>query len=418
MVTQGQYIGRAGDTGVKRNPDGTPAYHLHFVARFTNSNGVIHSYIPEPMSGYTGFGNPYHYNNQTRFANGIQPSNVIQNGDSWQNPILLENGGVWQRDSQYTSYWTYCCGPDGNNYLELHSGPFGSGTLFQDFPALDSNWSNYPNNYPYDGGTHAFISTPDTWTVRALIRSSCGAAQGTLAVWAQYGPTQEVDSTHFQVGGVWTPIVATTKFLNNGHNRFRVIMYMESQDCYYDIDNVTFQRNYVNFSSFETGVGDGQSNGNWILWATDQPYCQPNWAVYSNSQRPSAIDGEYLLEANRGNCTANYMGIYQPFKQYVNAGEVYYMRGWVRMPFGQGGSGYFRLWTLWRQPYHYADASFWIPPGDTAWHEYTVSLPIQAADVGNDTMYASVYLNDVYDGYGSNIQYNFDGIQVWGGAGN
>lgn len=51
QVVQGQVIGKSGCTG---NCQGA---HLHFSARYTDGSGTKSGYMPEPMSGYTGFGN-------------------------------------------------------------------------------------------------------------------------------------------------------------------------------------------------------------------------------------------------------------------------------------------------------------------------------------------------------------------------
>jgi hypothetical protein len=380
-VTQGQLIGRAGDSGIPGQ------FHLHFVARF---NGQ--AYMPEPMSGYTGFGNSA---NPNSYTNNPQPANVIQNGDLWTSPVMVENGGVWQRSTGVNYSNIYCCGPDGNNYLATDPGVLGSGSIWQDFPVRDTDWSNHTQY-------RTFINTPDTWTVRAWMRSNCGTAYGTVAIWALNGPPQEAGSTPIVLNGAWQAVTATARFASNGHNRFRVIFYMDSAGCSYDFDNVTLQRNYLNNSSLED---NGQ---NWGLY--HESWCQANWAFYTSSDFPNAParDDVKFVETNRGTCTTGWVSSYGDAPMYTIAGQKYYARAWLRRREGSNGGGLWvnlsmqelAIWPTRTESWHY------IPNGDYNWREITVERVLTY------TGYNPLRIEfTIYD---TCCQFNYDGVQLWG----
>ncbi len=406
-VTQGTIIGTSGCTGT-----GCRGAHLHFSARFTDGGGTKHGYMPEPMSGYTGFGR-YGENRGASppYTNNPQLSNVVQNYSFETDiPIMREWGGPWQRVDgvNYNRLFDIV---DGVWYLQTNRGSVPSGnyaSVWQDFPAYENDWSNYTTGP--NGNARPFVNPPDTWTVRARMRSPNCAANGRLYGWALWGATFEAGSTPFVLTNQWRIFTATTRFSRNDHNLLRVEIYLDNTDpnCQYDIDYVTLQRNYINNSSFENDPPPNTTSGDWILW-TDQA-CSPNWAFYDSSVRP-VKDDTRVLETNRGSCSTGYMGVYQSINNYVAAGDGYHARVWVRLPFGEGASGHLRLWTLWNTM-HYEDRIISIGAGDTNWYEYTVDMTIQPADARNNVMYAALYL----DTYG--VNYDFDGFQVWGGAGN
>jgi len=345
--------------------------------------------MAEPMSGYTGFGNPANFNSTT-YTNGPLLSNAIRTGDAWTYPVMMDTGnGPWQR-SAASNYATYCCGPDGNNFLEMNTGVFGSASLWQDFPAYGNGWSNYT-------ASSTFINTPDTWTVRARIRSTCGSALGTLAIWAINGPAQEAGSTPFVANGQWQWFIATTRFAANGHNRLRPIIYMDTANCNYDFDNVTMQRNYINNSSFESGFN---------YWTQRYPgNCTSYYGIYSGG----APDNSSYLEINRGTCpgTGTDVSFYQDVGAYTQIGAKFYYRLRVRRPGARGGQVNIHLWALWSPISSMVDQRLYVP-ADGAWHEYEYSGTVPQS--GNTIMRAEIYLYDQGN-------FDFDGMQIYGGAG-
>jgi murein DD-endopeptidase MepM/ murein hydrolase activator NlpD len=384
-VVQGQVIAKSGCTGACFGA------HLHFSARFTDASGVKRGYMPEPMSGYTGFGR-YGIGRGTspNYVNGPVVSNSIKNGDGWAYPFMSDGGGPWQRTAG-SNYAAYCCGPDGNNYLEMNTGAPHPAALWQDFPAYDSQWGNYTAASP-------FVNPPDTWTMQARIRTNCASATGTLAVWAINGPPQEVGFTPVVANGTWKFFTATTNFVSTGHSRLRAIFYMDTPGCNYDFDNITLRRNYINNSSFEQGTSN---------WMQRSPLtCASYWAVYANG---AAQDDSAFLEANRGTCpgTGSDVSFYQDVQAYTRQGDKYYFRVRVRRPGTSAGSLNFHLWALWSPLAAVINQTVSVP-ADGNWHDYQFVGNVPQS--GNSILRAEIYLND-----GGN--YDFDGLQLWGGAG-
>jgi hypothetical protein len=175
---------------------------------------------------------------------------------------------------------------------------------------------------------------------------------------------------------------------------------MDSANCNYDFDNVTLQRNYVNNSSFEDSTQ---------YWAQRFPgNCQSYWAVYASSVPYQ--DNNYFLQINRGTCGAydTNVSFYQDVAAYTQPGERYYMRVRVRRHSDAVGTINLHLWALWVPNSSIIDQ--WVDvPADGAWHEYEYSNTVP--NPGNWIMRAEVYLY-------SADNFDFDGFQIWGGAGN
>ncbi len=418
-VTQGQYIGRAGDTGVAPNPDGTPAYHLHFVSRFTD-NGITRPYMPEPMSGYTGFGNTVNFNS-TQYTNGPPLSNVLKNGSFETDPIMWEavqcgppgamGGGPWQRYNT-TCWGVYSDTPhDGRRYLEMSTGAASDGAFWQNVPFYSNDYNGNINQ------PRTFINTPDTWTFRIWVRARCGSGtgRGSIGVWALDPPPSnagEAGFTQFVATADWQAVTATTVFYTSYHNYLQVLVNMNNSTCNYDFDGATLQRNYIITSSFEeVSLSPWQLN-----YPTDRcvAYMQHFHYTYSSTN-----DDDYFLRANRGTCdaSAGYIFLYQDVDAYPALGDIYRARVWIRQGFNQTLSGIVKLKAYGGSPAEESSETPWtILAGDTSWHDqFEVTLRIALS--GHTRLRIELFLNDQYCPV-AQCQYDFDGVQVWGGAGN
>ncbi len=408
-VTQGQLIGYSGDSGT--NP---PMPHLHFSTRFTDANGVTHSYMPEPMSGYTGFGNLINYRSKVYYSD-PQPSNVLKNWDFTDNPVMAlagcENdgsgGGPWNRIGQ-TGCRLLGGGPSGR-YLQMDRGSVpagGEASVWQDFPVYNNDFSDYTSY-------RTFVNTPDTWTFRVWMQTpNCSTATGTIAVFSMNGPYGiENGSMGFELNSSWQPYSITSYFTHDQHNRQRVQIYLDTPGCYYNIDYASFHRNYINNSSFEDG-GVPCCPDYWTLF--HYPECNGNWVRYRDYQSSPIKDRIWFLEANLGNCaTGRIVSPYQDVYAYTstNPQETYTARAWIRafgvpedltVPACRAG---LYLMSLPNRE----DNSDWRYVTST-WQEFATSLIISKP--GNNFLHPEIYMVD------RGCNYDFDGVQVWGGAGN
>ncbi len=409
-VTQGQRIGSSGHSGLDPDPNtGLFPDHLHFAARF---NGV--AYMPEPMSGYTGFGNRVNFNS-TLYINNPQPSDVMRNGSFETVPAMNDDyrGGVgpWQHSpgSFYAFYGGGAPG-QGNTYLEINAGYTGAGAwLVQNFPAYDSDWSNYTQTRTLINMANTNPSVPDSWTVRAWMRAPqpwCGRPSSTLAIWALNGPPQEAGSTSgFVLDDTWRVYTAKAKFNNNGHNRLQVIFYLDDPNCNYDIDGVTLERSYINNTSFE------ESTSYWSLF--HYPQCRGDWLPFPNDYLPPLgppKENTYYLEANLGNCpTGTVVSPLQDVYAYTQPGEVYTATAWIRAFPPYAGADCLAGLYLMTLPRRY-DNSQWLNLNtDTNWHEFTTSLTLPSGAAGNNDLHIEMYM------WNQGCQYDFDGTKLTGG---
>ncbi|MER3448159.1 MAG: hypothetical protein C4291_15665, partial [Candidatus Dadabacteria bacterium] len=196
----------------------------------------------------------------------------------------------------------------------------------------------------------------------------------------------------------WKQVEATVHFLNNGHNLLEVIIYLDNVGPNYDFDGVTFQRNYANNTSFEDGFA---------YWSTfhQQGGCTVNYAVYAGT----VPDDSQYLETNRGNCTTQAVSIIQEFATYPSANDTYSLRVWIRSKEGSAISGSIFLWANGGTYENPGTLGWSIGAGDFLWHEYTLTKTFTQ---GNHT---SLKIELYLDTNGPN--YDFDGVQLWGGAG-
>jgi hypothetical protein len=134
--------------------------------------------------------------------------------------------------------------------------------------------------------------------------------------------------------------------------------------------------------------------------------CASYWAVYANA---AAQDDSAYLEANRGSCPGTGMDIsfYQDVQAYSRQGDKYYFHVRARRPGTAPGRLNFHLWTLWSPIAAVIDRTVTIP-ADIQWHDYDFSGTVPQS--GNTILRAEIYLVD-------SGNYDFDGLQLWGGAG-
>jgi hypothetical protein len=400
-VTQGQLIGYAGNTG---NSQGA---HLHFSAKFVDGGGTQHSYMPEPMSGYTGFGN-YGIGRGTSppYMNGAPPSNNLLNSSFETDPVMSSNGGPWQRDST-TNWTTYAGGVTGSRYLEMNTGNQGSGYLWQNIQDPFGSYNNYTTS-------RTFLNPPDTWTFRVWIRTAnCASAIGYLGLRVFDWTASEDTYMPFTATSQWQAFTVTSRFTHTGdggnppvHFVLQTSLQMVTPNCNYDFDGASLQRNYINVSSWEESFSP---------WAMAVPQgCAPAYARYHYSQT-STKDDDYLLQANRNNCASGNVFLYQEVAHYPTTGDTYHARVWVRSSWpNQNVSGYVKLLafggTLESQETYWS-----ITANDFAWKEVGVDLTTN--NPNHTSLRIELHLNTVSCN-GNPCQYDFDGAQVWGGAGN
>ncbi len=411
QVAQGEQIGTAGATGTPDQP------HLHFSARFTDANGIIRSYMPEPMSGYTGFGNyGTDKSPSPNYTNGPQYSNVLKNGSFDDDPIMWEaiqcgppgamGGGPWQRYNT-TCWGVYSDTPhDGPRYLEMSTGSASDGAFWQNVPFYSNEYSNYTQ-------PRTFINTPDTWTFRIWVRARCGSGtgRGSIGIWAlDPSGAGEARFTQFNATADWQAVTATTVFYTFYHNYLQVLVNMNNSTCNYDFDGATLQRNYIITSSFEeVNLSPWQLN-----YPTDRcvAYMQHFHYTYSSTN-----DDDYFLRANRGTCdaSAGYIFLYQDVDAYPALGDIYRARVWIRQGFNQTLSGIVKLKAYGGSaPEEFSERPWTIYQSDTSWHdEFDVTLRIALS--GHTRLRIELFLNDQYCPV-AQCQYDFDGVQVWGGA--
>jgi hypothetical protein len=388
-VTQGQLIGRSGDSGVSGQ------FHLHFAAYFNSQ-----AYMPEPMSGYTGFGNSVNFNS-TSYLNSPQPTlTVLKDGFFTDPPHIDVANARWGHD--YGTGQVLCCASDGTNFMRMRftsSEPYA--ILWQLFPLYSNEFSAF--NQP-----RTLVNPPDTWTMRTLMRSqNCGSnAYGWLGIWSGSEPS----SSFFRLTSDWTVQTVTSRFAQTNQNRFRPQVSMYAPNCDYDISQVTFQRNYINNSSWE---------GNFGYWAlAHDAGCNAYYAIFYYTAT-SPKDGDYSLQANRGTCSQGNVFLYQDVAAYTDGGETYRARVWVRSSYPNAPyiRGIAKLKAYGgTAPEESASNQWQINYPDNQWHEVWVALNLLNS---HTTLRVELFLLDsaCSPGNGGWCQYDFDGVQVWGGVG-